>query len=478
MHRLKIRIHQMWLIAAICYGFIIGVAISPYWQLNYFAAVVSSVIMICLAFWSRRSVVIIFAVIGGLLIGLARGGLELNASLMYQVDDKINGIIYGKILEDIDQINENKVRLKLGDVKVNGRDIPGIVFATVQTSVKLKRSDVIEINGTARSGFGKFILSATGNIHKVYHEKGADIPLEVRDNFADHIRKFIDEPQASLGIGYLLGQKSTLPNDLYEALKITGLTHIVVASGYNLTILVRLGRRLFEKVSKYLSALTAVVLIVGFISMTGLSPSMVRAGLVSFLSLLAWYCGRKFHPVVLLGLTASLTVFVDPTYIWGDLGWSLSFSAFAGVMIIAPIITAYFCEDKPSTLVQILIETVSAQIATLPIMIGVFHNVSVVSPLINLLVLPFIPLIMLLTTITGVFSYILPIVSDFFGSITSFILGLQIKIIHWGAGIDGASIDIDATPIMLAILVLGICAIVGYMKLRSGVKLYDTSIIE
>jgi competence protein ComEC len=177
----------------------------------------------------------------------------------------------------------------------------------------------------------------------------------VRDDFADHVRKAVDEPAASLGIGYLLGQKSALPPELVEALTVAGLTHIVVASGYNLTILVRLARRAFARVSKYLATLSGGVLIVGFIAMTGASPSMVRAGLVASLSMLAWYYGRKFHPVTLLALVAAATVLVNPSYAWGNLGWELSFAAFAGVMIVAPLLQAYFYgNEKPRLVPQIL----------------------------------------------------------------------------------------------------------------------------
>ena len=107
--------------------------------------------------------------------------------------------------------------------------------------------------------------------------------------------------------------------------------------------------------------------------MTGASPSMVRAGLVTGLSLLAWYVGRKFHPVVLLGLVSAMTVLWNPNYAWGDMGWMLSFAAFAGVIIVAPIMSAYFFSaDKVSSVAQILLETLAAQLVTAPIIMVAF----------------------------------------------------------------------------------------------------------
>ncbi len=81
-----------------------------------------------------------------------------------------------------------------------------------------------------------------------------------------------------------------------------------------------------------------------------MSPSMSRAGLVAGLSLLAWYYGRRIHPLVLLPLAMAITVMVQPSYAWGDLGWQLSFAAFAGVLIGAPLIQAYFLATRKSSL--------------------------------------------------------------------------------------------------------------------------------
>ena len=84
------------------------------------------------------------------------------------------------------------------------------------------------------------------------------------------------ESESALGLGFLLGLRRAMPAELSDNLKIAGLTHIVVASGYNLTILVRLARRLFAKRSKYLAMLSAAVMIIGFMAVTGFKPQYVE----------------------------------------------------------------------------------------------------------------------------------------------------------------------------------------------------------
>jgi competence protein ComEC len=139
--------------------------------------------------------------------------------------------------------------------------------------------DEVQINGSLKKGFGNFAgVMYNAKIESVVSPEPGDVARKIRDWFADAVRQNISEPEVSLGLGFLVGQRRALPASLVSALQTVGLTHVVVASGYNLTILVRITRRLFAKISKYLAVLTAGLMVLGFIAITGLSPSMSRAG--------------------------------------------------------------------------------------------------------------------------------------------------------------------------------------------------------
>lgn len=314
---------------------------------------------------------------------------------------------------------------------------------------------------------------------KIIHPKPGDIARQVRDWFSGVIGRVIPEPEASLGIGYLVGQKRTLSTDLVEALQFAGLTHVVVASGYNLTILVRLTRRLFAGVSKYLALLSAAVLILCFLAITGASPSMTRAAIVAGLSLAAWYYGRRFHPIVLLAIAIALTVFINPAYAWGDLGWQLSFAAFAGVMIVAPLGQRYFFGDKkPNTVFQILGETIAAQLVTAPIIImafGQFSNVAVVA---NLLVLPLVPLAMLLTFVSGIFGILMPGIAALLSMPAYLLLHYMVVVIEFFADLPWALSSVNLAWWGLAIiygLIIGFCI---YMWRKTKFNLRETNLVE
>lgn len=234
----------------------------------------------------------------------------------------------GVIAEDPELNKRGQTVLRIAVSHVNNHEIGGFVWMTTGNKGAIACSDVVTAQATLSEGFGNFSATAySAHISKVTRAEPGDVALRTRDWFASGVQSTIREPQASLGLGYLVGQRRGLPEDLDSALKAAGLTHIVVASGYNLTILVRLARRLFENVSKYLSFMTASSMILGFMAVTGMSPSMSRAGLVAGLGLVAWYYGRRFHPLVLLPFAMAVTVMINPSYAWGDMGWQLSFAA-------------------------------------------------------------------------------------------------------------------------------------------------------
>lgn len=479
MQWLRARIHPTWLLTVACFGMIAGVALSMIVHASmFYLTTIGGIAALIACAWPRRASLLLIA-IGALCFGLVRGGAEQHSLAVYQPLYDKHVVLSGIVSDDSTTTTWGATRLQLRNSTLEGHELPGQIFVTVSGTPQVRRSDHVIVDGVLERGFGQFIATVDGTVTKVSRPVPGDRALEVRDTFASKIRNVIREPEASLGIGYLLGQKSVLPDSLLEALKITGLTHIVVASGYNLTILVRLGRRLFAKVSKYLATLTAVTLIIGFIAVTGLSPSMMRAGLVAGLGILAWYSGRTFHPVTLLGLAAAVTVLINPSYIWGDLGWLLSFAAFAGVMIVAPITTHYFFgRDKVPLLGQVLVETISAQLATLPIMIMAFHQFSAIALVANLLIVPLIPFIMLLTVIAGVVGMVIPAIATITALPAQWLLSLQLGIIQWCADVPWAQTTPSWGIGALLLYLLLLTGAVGYMKWRTKFKLYRASLVE
>ena len=439
------KVHSSWGIAVLCAAFVVGVWLALMLRVPTWIGVAALPCTFGL-FWHLRVYILPLLMLGGLCIGLGYGSAALGERDAY--DDYIghNVQLSGRVKEDPSRSGTG-LSIQLDSVRIQENSLPGSVLVSLP-SADIKRGDIVAVESVVKPGFGSFPASMSrASVITIVRPTPGDVGRVVRDWFADKVRVSIKEPQASLGIGFLTGQKSALPDDLSDALKVAGLTHIVVASGYNLTILVRMARRLFIKFSKYLSALSSGVMITLFMAVTGLSPSMTRAGLVSGLSLLAWYYGHRFHPLILLPFAAGITVALQPSYVWGDLGWQLSFAAFAGVMIVAPLLQRYFYGEKePGVLRQIVGETISAHVVTVPIIaagFGVMSNVAVIA---NVLVVPLVPLAMLLTFITGIWTIVgLPFVW-IIATPTSWLLEYMTSVASYVSELSWAQSEIEVEP--------------------------------
>lgn len=474
------KIHQYYFTFALVSGVVAGFMwFSLHSGFNLFLAkywVFVVIITILISFAVRRTyfMVIIFA--AGII--LAGHNISVFNAEFRQIDKFIGQTVElrGVITEDAD-ISEKQISLRLQASEMNNEAVAAKIYASLSTRESApRRSDEIILRGKLSEGFGVF----SGTIFRadiIGINKKPDFVRDVRDNFANKIREYISSPAVDLGLGYLLGQKNALPSDLGVALKAVALTHIVVASGYNLTVLVRFSRRIFTDISKRLSVIFSASLIIFFVLLVGFSPSMVRAGIVALLSLLLWYFGRKIQPLFLLILVAAITLLLNPGNIY-DLGWQLSFASFFGVMVVSPLLKAYFFGDQEdlASLKQILLETISAQLATLPIILHIFGGFSPVSILANLAVLPFVPLAMALTFAVGVASYIWPFLSVIFAFLASLVLEYSVMAINFFAEISVVRLEQEISFAVVVALYLGLIVCCVYMQRATKVDLADSNL--
>lgn len=433
-------------------------------------------------FWKTRRWMLVVVVLIGMMIGYSRGVTELASWVDVSRYEGTEVVLSGVVREDPEAGRGHEVRLRLNSAEIDGAAQGGAYWVTVVGGGAnvIERSDEVVLRGELQPGFGTFAASMfRAEVLELHKRVRFDPLLDVRDAFSDAIRRVMPDPQAALGIGYILGQKRALPPDFEAALLTVGLTHVVVASGYNLTILVRLARRLFERVSRYLSVLVSGGLVVAFIGVTGMSPSMSRAGLVAGLSLTAWYYGRVIHPAVLLVVTAAVSVFVQPSYLWGDVGWLLSFTAFAGVMFLAPLLQAYFYGERPPGVVrQILGETFSAQLLTLPVILVSFGVVSNVALIANLLVLPLVPLAMLLTFVTGLVAIAIPALGWLVSLPAYWLLSYMTWIIELLAELPWASMEVEIGIVTAVAMYGAIVLIIVMLKRATGFSFRRVNLVE
>jgi competence protein ComEC len=396
------------LIAVVCLAFLVGLALAAAgWRFPEWCGVCA--ILVVTPFFMKRAmlVAIVIAAFVGVVVGIWRGASVIGDLGIYSKLVGVKVEVVGDVVEDA-VYNTGQLDFRIVNVKLDGQQLPGQIRVKTFSPFASKRGDRVRVGGKLYGGFGNYQASIYYASVLTEAKNGGWLE-DLRRNFAASVYTNLPDPQASLGLGFLVGIKSQLPVTLNDQLKILGLTHIVVASGYNLTVLVRLAKRLLEKRSKFQMAAMAAGLIAGFVAVTGFSPSMSRAALVASMSLAAWYWGRRIPPAVILLFSAAVTAGVYPPYLWSDIGWWLSFLAFAGVMLLAPLLQRRLFDDtQPKLLAQIILETISAQLLTLPLLLFVFGSLSVIALPANVIVVPLIPLAMLFTFVAGASGLLLP----------------------------------------------------------------------
>jgi competence protein ComEC len=224
----------------------------------------------------------------------------------------------------------------------------------------------------------------------------------------DRLRALLPDPEAGLLIGILLGDESGIPWTVERAFARSGLSHIVAISGYNITLLTALAMALFTRLLGRRFALwTTLLLIPLYTLFVGASASVVRAAIMGALTLIALLLGRSNDALNALSLSAFAMTLWDPLAI-DDVGFQLSFAATLGLLFLAPPLerwaregTARLLQDpEAGTLVEAvreaLLVSLAAQIATAPLMLYHFRELSLIAPLANMLVLPVQPLLMAL----------------------------------------------------------------------------------
>jgi competence protein ComEC len=277
----------------------------------------------------------------------------------------------------------------------------------------------------------RLIRRSDSNLHKF------------RRQFEAGMLSALPEPLGSLGLGLLIGQRSNLPDVVTEQLSIVGLTHIVAVSGYNLTIIMRGVKRALAKRSKYQSTVISLVLMGLFLLCTGFSASIVRAALVTTLSLWAWYYGRSIKPILNLLLVASLTAGINPLYIWSDIGWYLSFLAFFGVLVVGPEVQKLFIGNRePKLLSGIITETIAAQAMTTPLIMYIFGKFSLVAVLANILVVPLVSVAMSLSLLAGLAGLIVPAISGWLALPARWLLTYMLDIVSLLSQVSWASFSL------------------------------------
>lgn len=277
------------------------------------------------------------------------------------------------------------------------------------------------------------------------------IPLRWLYALNDHIERTINrmlpEPESSLLAGLLLGIKRGFSDELTAAFSLTGTTHIIALSGYNIAIVVAalqamIGQGLSPQ-KRFWLLLVGIGLFVIFV---GAQASIVRAGIMAGFVLLGQTLGRRRDVTTSFVFTAAVMLLLNPMTLW-DVGFQLSFLATAGILYVHPKLVMlpwilWVSERMPAFLSETLFLTLSAQIAVLPLLIVYFKSISLISLLTNILILEVIPFTMLVGFIATLFALVVIDIGRILALLAVLPLRYMVWVIHTFAEVPFAAVDI------------------------------------
>lgn len=269
----------------------------------------------------------------------------------------------------------------------------------------------------------------------------------IKRGFVRNIEQLIPEPASSLLSGVLLGIQDTMGKDLEDVFRRTGIIHIVVLSGYNISIVADSLISLFSFVSRKVALSISSVGIILFSLMVGATPSVLRASVMALLVLVAKATGRTYAVGRALLVACILMVLWNPSVLVFDTSFQLSFLSTIAIIWISPIVKRYLKKvPEKFGLRETMSATLATQIFVLPLLLYKMGQVSLVSLPVNVLVLGFIPPIMLFGFIAGLLEFILHIVAFPFASASYILLTYVIIVAKFFSGLPFASVQISYFP--------------------------------
>ncbi len=285
--------------------------------------------------------------------------------------------------------------------------------------------------------------------------------IDLRASAADRIRQHLPEPQAGLLVGILLGSERGISPEVSDAFAATGAAHVIAISGFNMAILsgVIIGvlRRL--QVRPLPAALTSIAIIGIYTLLVGANPAVVRAALMSGLLVVGTALRRDTYLPASLAFAALLLSALNPLVLW-DVGFQLSFFATLGLALFAaPYGRLLASLPRPqrgklaasanALIFEPLATTLAATTFTLPLTMLYFGQVSPFILLVNLLIIPVQPLLLLLGIAATLIAFFLPPLAQLLYWLELLPLSWTIEVVRLFARVP--TLEVFVSPNLIAV---------------------------
>ncbi len=404
-----------------------GLDLTAIWTVLFFVAAVSVFVVAGKCARSTALFLAFIFIFGIFYYGFFFNIKEAGQKIIFGEKTRFSGLVSKE-----PQLSEKfqRINLKLEP------PLAGEISVIAPLSPEIRYGDAIEATGEIRPAVSRIQesvsffpeLKITGNYKGFWLKEKL---IGFKKSVISQFKKFLPSDSAALLSGLTLGWRGDFTDEFKKEMSLSGTTHLVALSGYNITILVLVvagifGYWLSRRTTFWLTGLTIFL----FILMVGAEASVVRAAIMGFLALVAKEAGRQYGMRNAIVLTAAIMVLADPGAIF-DAGFQLSFLSLMGIVYIGPAIKNFLQmeEDSESFISwrENAVTTLSAQLAVAPVLIQTFGNFSLTSILANILILEFVPVTMLLGFLLAFFGWIF----YYSGFVVSFFENILLKYELW-----------------------------------------------
>ncbi len=281
----------------------------------------------------------------------------------------------------------------------------------------------------------------------------------IRRAFERSVDRSIEQPYAALGNGLLFGGSSRMSEEVANDFSKTSMTHIVAVSGYNVALIAGYTFLLAVYLGCWRKSATAVAIlsIVVFVLFIGSPSSAIRAAVMGSILLFALALGRPRGSIRVLLYAGVIMVIVNPLILRYDVGFQLSFLATLGIIVLAPLYEKMRPRHTMAQgIAEIVFMTTAAQLFVLPVILWSFHSFSLVSIMVNVLVLWTIPFAMLFTFL----SSLLGLVGGWLGFVAGMpaqgILWYDIGVVRFFASMGWSVVHVESVSLLFTIVWYGV----------------------
>lgn len=422
---------------------------------------------------NRAELLITMLILG---LGLGIGRAALVPRQQHDLNQHLNQTLtVTALVADVPDVRENNTRLVLSVVESEVK-----IITSVSRYPEYEYGEVVQATGTLV--LPKNFLTDTGRefdyqsylaLRGIFYElqyprlervgTGAGNPIKAvlfkaRSVMIKKIEELLPEPESSLLGGILLGARQSLGDDLLGQFRRVGISHIIVLSGYNVTIVAESLIRLLAVASMRLAFSVGALGVVLFAIMTGGSASVVRASIMALLVLLARAVGRLYSINRALALAAGLMIFYNPLILLHDIGFQLSvLSTFALINLSPRVESRLSWLPNRLGLRSVVAATVATQFFVLPWLIYQIGQVSLVALPVNLLIVPLVPLTMLVGFVALVAGFVHGLAAWPAALVVRLLLKYQLLVTDIGARLPLAALDVPVVPLpaIIAVYALG-----------------------